>query len=257
MFNFQKTFTSFAVKSDIPRVESLKLKTGFFGETHYKTARVQIWFEDLGAEGRGDASGPTSPTLSDDRSSSTAPSSGLTSASKASNWSHSSTIMPAQRIQKIESSQVVLYTTDDGGERQLIFFISLDQCKLDHDSCCGRSRKLSTRSQQDLTMDTCCDRAVLVAPSKYLTLDRLTQKPDRTPLAIPLGQNFLKHDRIAKDTPRPGVKHVPVKWLAIKFKDMKDKENFVKKFEQLKKLKNIKVGMQNEMLKQARRLEME
>jgi hypothetical protein len=51
-------------------------------------------------------------------------------------------------------------------------------------------------------------------------LDRLTQKHDRTPLAIPLRQNFLKHDRIAKDTLRPGVKHVPVKWLAIKFKDM-------------------------------------
>jgi hypothetical protein len=104
-------------------VEALKLKTGFFSETHYKTARVQIWFEDLGAEDQGDVPGPMSPSLTDDRSS-MAPSSAFTGASRVSNWSHSSTIMPAQRIQKIESSQVVLYTTDDGGERQLIFFIS-------------------------------------------------------------------------------------------------------------------------------------
>jgi len=115
-----------------------------------------------------------------------------------------------------------------------------------------------------------------VGPSKYLTLDRLTQKPDRrTPLGIPLAESFLKHDRIAKDTPRPGVKHVQVKWLTIKFKDMegtllirgtgdavltgteKDKGRFVNSFDQLKKLKNIKISMQNEVLKQARQGEME
>jgi hypothetical protein len=114
-----------------------------------------------------------------------------------------------------------------------------------------------------------------VGPSKYLTLDRLTQKPDRrTPLGIPLAESFLKHDRIARNTPRPGVKHVQVKWLTIKFKDMegmlptrgvgdavltgadKDKGSFVNTFDQLKKLKNIKIGMQNAVLKGARLREM-
>ncbi|KAI5813459.1 hypothetical protein BZA77DRAFT_120157 [Pyronema omphalodes] len=212
MFAFQKTFTGFGVKADIPRVDKITLKTGFFSERQHLKSRLQIWMEDIQDQpktpdlNRG-SSWDTSPV--EDRSS-LAPSSAFTGMSKGSAVSHTSTILPAQRIQTIESCQLVIYTND---KLQQIFFISLDNCRIDNDACCGRSKR-SNGAQTE-----CCDRVVLVAPTKYLSIHRLTQSGNQ-PLAIPISEEFLKHDRMKSDSPRPFGKQKHVRWVAVKFKSI-------------------------------------
>ncbi|CCX04865.1 Protein of unknown function [Pyronema omphalodes CBS 100304] len=251
MFAFQKTFTGFGVKADIPRVDKITLKTGFFSERQYTRARLQIWMEDIRDQpttphlngGPSQCTSPLNPPVEDRGS--LAPSSAFTGMSRGSALSHTSTILPAQRIQTIESCQLVIYTND---KLQQIFFISLDHCKIDNDACCGRSKR-SNGVQTE-----CCDRVVLVAPTKYLGIHRLTQSGNQQ-LAIPIAEEFLKHDRMKSDAPRPVGKQKQVRWVAVKFKSIQDKGLFVRKFMEMERVRSVKIDIQYRTLQQAKFME--
>ncbi|KAI5809305.1 hypothetical protein BZA77DRAFT_328924 [Pyronema omphalodes] len=252
MFAFNQALTGFKVKAGIPAVDKVTIKISWMSEVQYTRARLQLWFEDLSGDiPMGPTHAATFPTPMSPRplSMDFDEVKDETTSDNLSKTSNTPSLHKSERLEKIESAQVVLYTVDQEG-RQCIYFTSLDYCKLDPLSCCGRNKK-----GQPANMN-CCDRLVLTSSlRKDLPLYKLSQKGEES-LGIPLAENFLKYDRVGRDAPRPFGKKMPVKWCAIKFKDKTEKALFVRNYEEVCKVREKKMKMQQKKLIRAQTVNM-
>jgi hypothetical protein len=126
MFAFNQSLTGFKVKAGIPAVDKVTIKISWLTEVHYTRARLQLWFEDLSGDiPMGPTHAATFPTSMSPRPISMDFDEGRdeTTSDSFSKLSNTPSLHRSERLEKIESAQVVLYTVDLEG-RQCIYFTS-------------------------------------------------------------------------------------------------------------------------------------